>query len=1462
MTTSLLTTNLSVSPYFDDFDQTANYYKVLYKPATAIQVRELNTAQSIMQDQIDKFGRSVYQEGSVVEGCAFTFDNSYAYVKINDNFVNSTAISSTSQFIGNILVNQSNLTAIIVNSIDGLQSSSSGDLNTFYIKYLNTANFTDDNGYTQSVYTSSDILQIKSTSGINLGNVVVATVSSAAGLAYAVSVTEGVIFKKGFFLRVPQQTLVVGKYNNSPDGVSIGFNVQESIISSSSDTTLFDNAAGSPNYNAPGADRLKLVPSLTSVSTSTITNSSSFFSLIDFKNGLPVTLKTNPQYTSLSKELARRTYETNGNYVVNPFILSVTNKSAADTHTYANGYVLAAANSQFLNLVSSSGIAYVQGYRVEFINNNNVDLRRGNDLATAVNQQVTINMGYWVNTKEYCGDFGNFTGATVEIHSIAKQAITTRNFLSVGYSTSTKIGTAYCRGLAYSSGTPGADARYRFYLSNIQMLPGFNFSQALSFIRYSSGVVAVADIVQTINSSGTYSTLIQDPFNETMIHPFGQKAVYSGGFGSGTLQNIYRNKLGSPSSACAQFSNSTGSARMTFSLSSPSSFYYLNNPGSFNVIPGVNMFSGSSVSATSKTGTVSIYSVNTYVSGSSTTFTSDYAIGDYIYVSSTIRRIVSITSSIAMNVDAPFNGAVSAQPHLKVYPAGVPINFANSTTKTITITGGNQSANLNLGEYITASVNCTAYYDTLTTGLNSAQKIINRNTYIVIQPSTHPNGVNGPWSLGIPDVLNINHVYVGTSIAVTNPDQVSSFTLDNGQRDSYYELASISSASPVANNVYLLVSVDNFTIDAAAGGYGFFTANSYPIDDTSATITNKIRTAQIPQYVSINTKTTTDLRDSIDHRPYSVNTAVVSTTTGGATINPSATTTLYNYGVTISAALPSPDSPFQAGQIQYYLPRVDRIALTTGGNMIITEGIASVNPFAPPENAGTMTIGLVNVPAYPTLTPTDASSYARYDYAVQTTIQQTKRYTMADIKKLDNRITQMEYYTSLNLLEQSASSLLIRSSTTGQNRFQNGILVDSFKDFTIGNTNDPNFNIALDSARGEARPYFSQYRIPMYFDSTQATNAYGPTAINGNKYNQIIALANSAAATITQTQQFATSYRNCLTGNFYNWSGSVTLYPSGTVDPDITKGPDIVSNLDLSQNWVNIAKAWGTVWGGWTNIGAASTAQDTVSSQTTNPDGSLSPSYQTQTTTTTTQQTQQIGQQISVTPSSSTVNLGNYVTNVSILPYIKSTPVLFTAHGLKPNTKLYTFFNSVPVSNCCIPLTPYTGTTQTIGGILVSSGATPLPIFTDINGNMYTYTPGAWGNVSQGLNNLVSTSTGDVYGVFLIPDSTFKAGQLQFLVTDIFGLTQGINASTTAASATYYASTLSIQQSSASLQVQNPQIAQQDVTNNKAVQQVSVTTTNYTAPTPSTPAYIPREINYPADMVDQCVGVDTNSNNG
>ena len=62
--TGSLTTNLNVDPYYDDFDETKNFHRMLFRPGLAVQARELTQMQTMLQNQIDRFGEHVFKEGS------------------------------------------------------------------------------------------------------------------------------------------------------------------------------------------------------------------------------------------------------------------------------------------------------------------------------------------------------------------------------------------------------------------------------------------------------------------------------------------------------------------------------------------------------------------------------------------------------------------------------------------------------------------------------------------------------------------------------------------------------------------------------------------------------------------------------------------------------------------------------------------------------------------------------------------------------------------------------------------------------------------------------------------------------------------------------------------------------------------------------------------------------------------------------------------------------------------------------------------------------------------------------------------------------------------------------------------------------------------------------------------------------------------------------------------------------
>jgi hypothetical protein len=1361
-------TDLSRKPYFDDYDPDKNFYQVLYRPATSVQARELNQMQSILQDQINKFGRHIFKEGSVIEGCSFTFDSDYHFVKIKDNYANNFAIDNIADINDKIIRNANGLEAIVVDTVGGFQSQDP-DLNTLYIKYLNATNF--PNGSIQSVFLQNEELAvIIPQANLNVSNVVVATVSNTTGKGYAFTTTEGVIFKKGFFVRIEPQTILVDKYNNSPNNLSVGFDVEENIITPEIDTSLLDNAAGAPNFKAPGAHRLKLSGRLI-VRETNISNTASFFSLCDFQNGLPITIRNDAQYAALGSEQARRTFETNGDYVVNPFFLNASERISNTTH---------------LNLSVSPGIGYVKGQRIEFINGRTVPLRKGLDFDTLNNQNITANFGYFFRVNEYCGDFNNNEIAKIELHNVTKSAITTKDYLGISYSASTKIGTAYVRGFAYESGTPGVDATYILYLFNIRTEPGFGIADVRSAILNNSGVKAVADIILTFNAATSSNTArIQDASNELMIFPFGQKAIKSDGITN--QEFIYRNK------STANFTAS-GNASITITTVVPggtdsiipTGTYSNVSKNEFIIIPTVNGFS------IALNGGITAFSTNTLITGnSSTTFTSDYVAGDYIFANNTLRRITSVFNNTVMFVDSPFTVNTSVGiTHQKMYPAGVPINMSPTNR---TIVANTSAAQVSLGQAVNAAFSTAFYYNINRETNVPIQKNIVKGAFVKINLSNNAGGSTGPWCLGLPDVLKINHVYVGSanSYSTSNPDLVSSFVLDNGQRDAYYDLAYISSNRLFGSNTSLLVELDHFTTDTSQG-VGFFTAASYPIDDANTANTDAIQTFQIPTYTSRSTKRFIDLRDAVDFRPFAVNTAVSNTSANSASINPANTLTIFSYGAE-GSFLPTPDTSYEAS-IQYYLPRRDRISLSTSGGILITESVSAEIPYLPPPPSGTMTIGVVDVSPYPSLDVTTARINDRYDYAVQVNSQQTRRFTMSDIAGVVKRIDNLEYYTALSLIEQSASNLLVRSSVTGENRFKNGILVDSFRDHTIGNTLDPQYKIAIDSNRNELRPSYSLLKLSMLFDPAASNNVV--------KTGDLVTLTYSN--TVNQVQQFASTTENLLAGNFFGFAGSIILSPAGETSPDFGTNPDVVNNLELYSNFVNLNRAWNTQWGAWTEA-----------NQTVGGDIVRTQLFNEETTASIDRQSQEISRQLATQPSNSSIYVGEFVSNVSLNPFIKSRFVYFRAAGLKPFARVFPFFAQSDVSNICMPLRPYDGTITSLNGSYVSTNN--LPVARDFIGNTYEYGM----NGATYASPLIADSSGNVFGVMLIPPNTFRAGELEFRLVDTPVLT--LTGATTQATAIFFGSSLSLQRQRVDLQIRPVvNITQEITTINNITQEITV----------------------------------------
>mgnify|MGYP003681038211 CR=1 FL=1 len=74
--------NFTSGPYYDDFSELDNFYRVLFRPSYAVQARELTQSQTILQDQITKLANTSYSDGDLVSGGGIVIDTGLASIKL------------------------------------------------------------------------------------------------------------------------------------------------------------------------------------------------------------------------------------------------------------------------------------------------------------------------------------------------------------------------------------------------------------------------------------------------------------------------------------------------------------------------------------------------------------------------------------------------------------------------------------------------------------------------------------------------------------------------------------------------------------------------------------------------------------------------------------------------------------------------------------------------------------------------------------------------------------------------------------------------------------------------------------------------------------------------------------------------------------------------------------------------------------------------------------------------------------------------------------------------------------------------------------------------------------------------------------------------------------------------------------------------------------------------------------
>ena len=55
--------DFNINPYYDDFDEEKKFLRILFRPGYAVQARELTQLQTILQNQVSRFGNNIFKNG-------------------------------------------------------------------------------------------------------------------------------------------------------------------------------------------------------------------------------------------------------------------------------------------------------------------------------------------------------------------------------------------------------------------------------------------------------------------------------------------------------------------------------------------------------------------------------------------------------------------------------------------------------------------------------------------------------------------------------------------------------------------------------------------------------------------------------------------------------------------------------------------------------------------------------------------------------------------------------------------------------------------------------------------------------------------------------------------------------------------------------------------------------------------------------------------------------------------------------------------------------------------------------------------------------------------------------------------------------------------------------------------------------------------------------------------------------
>jgi hypothetical protein len=1226
-----MSVNLNVEPYFDDFDESKNFHRILFKPGVAVQARELTQLQTILQKQIERFGRHVFKNGSMVIPGQLAIDQTVAAVKLQTTSVDLETVFAS----GNVTVTGAT-TGVVATVIKGISAEGS-DPPTLIVRFTKE-------GTSAKIFSAVETLSITGSSS----SLVTASADTVTNSSIA-SIAEGVYFIQNNFVRVEAQTIVLDKYSGNPS-YRVGLSVSEEFITEEDDITLKDNAQGSYNENAPGAHRYKITLTLDKLSLTSVLDED-FVELSQIVNGVIKTLVNRTDYSVLEKTLARRTYDESGDYTVRPFKIQVRE------HRDNNRGIWAASKANVL-----------VGDVVEYNSNKYVAITAsgsttGSTAPTHTAGSASDGTITWLyvdtptyNRGVYSADSGGDTAklaigvepgkAYIRGYELEKLAT---EYIPVSKARTTQ---------SISSDIIATTVGSYVLVANVHA----NSTTALDLTNF--GSINLYDAFTTRRGAVTANVIGTARVRDIMFDS-GNAAATSGVFKL-SLFDISMNAGKSFERNVKQLGNVNGGAAFTADIS-----------------PNFIQVNGTITAAAS-----------TSVIGTGTKFLTDFIVGDWLYFDSPAagrRKIISITSDYALTVDVAATATDSSVYRIQASinePLNLPAIFllpytgmkdttsqSYTVTKaaTVTSTGGgvitisgetyNPSAlaadyvviNNENGVIENPTISTTSSTITISgLAISTSHTIVypvvksttaktKTPTVSILQLSDANVFASPTISLGKADVYKIDSIKMaGNTLTVTDW-----FTLDDGQRPSHYDV------SKLVKKPNYPVPYGNLTIQFRYYAHGtsgeYFSANSY--SDSS------IIRSEVPVFHS--DAFSAKLYDTIDFRPRKDDTGTAFS------------------GVNSSLSM-MPRRGFQTNfGYNYYLPRKDKIAIDVSGNIFNITGAPALTPQEASDPDQGMTLYKLTYAPY---TQTSDNPDVTFEYI------DNKRYTMRDIGVLEKRLNQVEYYTALNLLEQETKSLTILDSD-GFDRYKNGFIVDNFEGHGVGDVFATDYRCSVDMQNNQLRPFFNMENIKLVEENNENT---ARVAAKYQVTGDLVTLRYTSNILIIQPYASQTENVNPFSVAYFN--GRMDLVPPSDEWIETQTRPDIVVNEDGNFDSVRSLAAssgvLGTIWNSWETQWTGSPAVETTSSIETMYDnwseGDIPFNVTLQRTATQVGQAR-AGVRTSVVARIDTRRVGDKIVSTALIPFIRSRYVAFVARGMKPNANVYPFFDGVSVSSYVTP---------------------------------------------------------------------------------------------------------------------------------------------------------------------------------